>query len=181
MAAMDLHIKPLTIDIWAAFEELFGDHGACNGCWCMYWRIGSDYHKRSREFNKQEFQSIVKKGPPPGLVAFNNDMAVGWCQLTTKASLPWLEKNYNYHHTGNKDVWCISCFYIKRGYRKKGVTSALIKKAIEFVKLSNGKLIEAYPRDAASSFTGFPSTFQKAGFELVIQGKYKRTVMRLIL
>jgi len=178
---MDLNIKQLTIDLWPAFEDLFGKHGACNGCWCMYWRIGSGYHKRSREFNKHEFQSIVKNGPPPGLVAFKNNVAVGWCQLTTKKSLPWLEKNYNYDDIDNQDVWCISCFYIKKGHRRKGVTSALIEKAIEFAKLSKGKLIEAYPGDAASSFTGYPSTFQKAGFKAVTQGKYKRTVMRLIL
>jgi predicted GNAT family acetyltransferase len=178
---MELCIKPLTSDLWPAFEELFGSHGACNGCWCMYWRIGSDYHKRSREYNKQEFQSIVQKGPPPGLVAFENNIAVGWCQLTTKRSLAWLEKNYGYDDTNSKNVWCISCFYIKRGYRKKGVTSTLIENAIEFVKLSKGKLIEAYPIDSASSFTGFPSTFQKAGFKVVTHGKYKRIVMRLIL
>ena len=178
---MELHTKQLTIDLWPAFEELFGSHGACNGCWCMYWRIGSAYHKRSREFNKQEFQNIVQKGPPPGLVAFKDNMAVGWCQLTTKRSLSWLEKNYTYDNTGNKDVWCISCFYIKRGYRRKGVTSALIKDAIEIVKLSKGKLIEAYPADSASSYTGYPSTFRKAGFKVVSQGKYKRTIMRLTL
>jgi len=57
----------------------------------------------------------------------------------------------------------------------------LIENAIEFVKLSKGKLIEAYPIDSASSFTGFPSTFQKAGFKVVTHGKYKRIVMRLIL
>lgn len=178
---MDLHIKPLTIDLWPAFEELFGSHGACNGCWCMYWRIGSDYHKRSREFNKQEFQSIVKKGPPPGLVAFKNDVAVGWCQLTRKRSLSWLEKNYNFNDIDHQDAWCISCFYIKRGYRKKGVTLALIEEAIEFVKLSKGTLIEAYPSNSASSYTGYPSTFQKAGFKVVTLGKYGRIIMRLIL
>jgi len=43
---MKLTIRPLTADLWPAFENLFGENGACNGCWCMYWRIGSAYHKR---------------------------------------------------------------------------------------------------------------------------------------
>jgi hypothetical protein len=42
---MKLQIRPLTADLWPALEELFGKKGACNGCWCMYWRIGAAYRK----------------------------------------------------------------------------------------------------------------------------------------
>jgi hypothetical protein len=31
----------LTPDLWPALEDLFAGKGACGGCWCMYWRIGS--------------------------------------------------------------------------------------------------------------------------------------------
>jgi hypothetical protein len=44
-------------------------------------RIGSAYRKRPREQNKAAFREIVKQGPPPGLLAFDGDVAVGWCQL----------------------------------------------------------------------------------------------------
>ena len=37
----------------------------------MYWRIGSAYYKRPREKNKAAFREIVKRGPPPGLLAFD--------------------------------------------------------------------------------------------------------------
>jgi hypothetical protein len=40
-ADMKLTIRPLTPDLWPALEDLFGKDGACNGCWCMYGRIGS--------------------------------------------------------------------------------------------------------------------------------------------
>ena len=40
---MKLTIGPLTPDLWPALEDLFGKTGACNGCWCIYWRIGSAY------------------------------------------------------------------------------------------------------------------------------------------
>ena len=38
---MKLTIRPLTPALWPALEDLFGKTGVCNGCWCMYWRIGS--------------------------------------------------------------------------------------------------------------------------------------------
>lgn len=77
-------IRPLTPDLWPALEELFGKNGACNGCWCMYWRIGARYRKRLRNANKVAFRNIVKSGPPPGLLVFDGDIAVGWCQLTPR-------------------------------------------------------------------------------------------------
>lgn len=33
---MKLSFKPLTTATWKDFEKLFGEKGACAGCWCMY-------------------------------------------------------------------------------------------------------------------------------------------------
>ena len=62
---MELTVRPLTPALWPALEDLFGEHGACNGCWCMYWRIGSAYRKRPRQANKAAFREVVERGPPP--------------------------------------------------------------------------------------------------------------------
>ena len=91
---MDLVVLPLTPDLWPALEDLFGEHGAVSGCWCMYWRIGSDYRKRPSEENRAAFCELVMQGPPPGLLAFAGDLAVGWCQLTPRAALPWLDHTW---------------------------------------------------------------------------------------
>lgn len=91
---MKLSIRPLTPNLWPALEELFGENGACNGCWCMYWRIGSAYRKTPREKNKLAFRKLVKRGPPPGLIAFHGHLPVGWCQLTPRDALPWLERTW---------------------------------------------------------------------------------------
>jgi hypothetical protein len=71
-----LTIRPLTHELWPDLEDLFGPSGASNGCWCMYWRLGAGYHKRPREENKADFRALVKRGPPPGLLAFNGKLAV---------------------------------------------------------------------------------------------------------
>ena len=91
---MKLVIRELTADLWPALEDLFGAKGACNGCWCMYWRIGSDYYKRPSAANKAAFREIVQHGPPPGLMAFDGDIAMGWCQLTPRDALPWLDRTW---------------------------------------------------------------------------------------
>jgi hypothetical protein len=104
---MNLTIRPLTPDLWPKLEELFGPVGACNGCWCMYWRIGSAYTKRPRGENKKAFKAVVKKGPPPGLVAFADDLAVGWAQVTPRAALPRLDRGR--FQTGRQYCRCGHC------------------------------------------------------------------------
>jgi hypothetical protein len=85
---MELTIRPLTPELWPALEDLFSDSVVCNRCWCMYWRIGGSYRRSPRETNRAAFREVVKRGPPPGLLAFDGDSAVGWCQLTPRDALP---------------------------------------------------------------------------------------------
>jgi GNAT superfamily N-acetyltransferase len=168
--------------LWPALEDLFGENGACNGCWCMYWRIGKAYGKRPRAKNKAEFHEIARKGPAPGLLAFHGDLAVGWCQLTPRDALPWLDRARRLRRVDDVPVWSISCFYIRKGYRKQGVTSALIAAALKAAKSAGAPALEAYPLDAdltgSSSWTGYASTFVRAGFRVVDRHTPPRPIMR---
>jgi hypothetical protein len=56
--------------------------------------MGSAYRKRPRDENKAAFRELVKSGPPPGLLAFDGDVEVGWCQLTPRDALPWLDRTW---------------------------------------------------------------------------------------
>jgi GNAT superfamily N-acetyltransferase len=175
-------VRPLTLDLWPALEDLFGKHGACNGCWCMYWRIGSAYHKRPGKQNKAAFREVVKRGPPPGLLAFDGDVPVGWCQLTPRAALPWLDRTWRLKPPDVVPVWSLSCLYVRKGYRKRGVTSALIAAALKAAKRGKAPALEAYPLDAdltpSASSTGFASTFARAGFKTVARRVPPRPIMR---
>ncbi len=178
----DLGIRPLTAALWPALEDLFGERGACNGCWCMYWRIGAAYRERPRAENKAAFKKIVKRGPPPGLLAFIGDVAVGWCQLTPRSALPWLEHDWRLKCVDAVPVWAISCFYVRIGYRRRGVTSALIAAAITVAERAKAPQLEAYPLDASktpsASGTGYATTFARAGFKTVACHVPPRPIMR---
>ena len=179
---MNLAIRPLTPELWPALEELFGQKGACNGCWCMYWRIGSAYRRRPRTQNKAAFRKVVKRGPPPGLLAFDGDVPVGWCQLTPRADLPWLDRDRRLERVDAVPVWSLSCFYVRKGYRRRGVTSALIAAALETARRGKAPALEAYPLDgdltSSASFTGYSSTFARAGFRTVMRRVPHRPIVR---
>jgi hypothetical protein len=175
-------IRPLTPDLWPALEDLFGKNGACNGCWCMYWRIGARYRKRLRNANKLAFRKIVRNGPPPGLLAFDGNIAVGWCQLTPRDALPWLDKSWRLKCADETPVWSLSCFYIRIGYRRCGVTADLIRAALKEAERAKAPALEAYPLDAtrtpSASGTGYASTFARAGFKIVACHTPPRPIMR---
>jgi len=150
----------------------------------MYWRIGSAYHKRPRARNKSALRRIVRSGPPPGLLAFNGQLAVGWCQFTPREDLPWLDASWLLRRVDDVQVWSITCFYVRRGYRRQGVMSALIAAAVKAARHAKAPALEAYPVDTdvpkstSNLFTGIASTFAHAGFKTVARRMPHRPIMR---
>jgi GNAT superfamily N-acetyltransferase len=179
---MEITVHPLTPDLWPALEDLFGEQGAVSRCWCMYWRIGSDYRKRPPAENKAAFFEVVQNGPPPGLLAFHGDLAVGWCQLTPRNALPWIDRTKRLQRVDDVPVWSLSCFYIRKGYRKQGVMTVLVAAALEAAANAGAPALEAYPLDAdltpSSSHTDYLSTFLRAGFEEVARHAPPRPIVR---
>jgi len=179
---MKITVRPLTPEHWAACEDLFGPKGACNGCWCMYWRIGAAYRRCPADRNKAAFRKIVRSGSPPGLLAFDGERPVGWCQLTPRSALPWLDRTWRLRRVDEVPVWSLSCFYVRIGYRRQGITSALIAAALQAARRAKAPALEAYPLDAqktpSTSSTGFLTTFERAGFRTVAQHVPTRPIVR---
>jgi GNAT superfamily N-acetyltransferase len=179
---MKVTVHPLTPDLWLAFEDLFSDSGVCSRCWCMYWRIGAAYRKRPGKTNKAAFREIVEHGPPPGLLAFDGDVAVGWCQLTPRDQVPELDRAWRLKRVDDVPIWSISCLYVRKGYRRRGITSVLIAAALKAAKHAGAPALEAYPLDRnlspSSTSTGIVSTFERAGFKTVACRVPPRPIMR---
>jgi GNAT superfamily N-acetyltransferase len=116
------------------------------------------------------------------LVAFDGDVAVGWCQLTPRDELPWLDRAWRLKRVDQVPVWSVSCFYVRIGYRRQGVTSALIAAALTAAKRAGAVALEAYPLDASktpsASGTGYATTFARAGFRTVACHVPPRPIMR---
>ena len=181
---MSLTIRPLTPDLWPDLENLFGPLGACNGCWCMYWRIGAGYRRRPREDSRADFRGVVERGPPPGLIAFDGKLAVGWCQVTPRDALPFMNQVWRLRRVDDKPVWSLSCLYVRKGYRRRGITAALIRAAMDAARTAGAPALEAYPFDAtlspSATGTGYASTFARLGFETVARRAPPRPIMRYV-
>src|SRR5215475_1439548 len=181
---IELTIRPVTRDLWPALEELFGKSGASNGCWCMYWRLGGAYRDTPRGANREALRQIVERGSPPGLLAFDGNLPVGWCQLTPRDALPWLDHMWWFARVEAVPVWSISCFFVRRGYRRQGVMTQLIYAALKTAKRARAPALEGYPIDTSAPkstsniFTGTAAAFARAGFKVVARRASARPIMR---
>jgi hypothetical protein len=181
----DLTVSPLTARTWPALEDLFGRNGASSGCWCMYWRLGPRYHERPREQNKHDLRQLAESGQPPGLLAFDGDLAVGWCELAPRADLMWLDRTPHLRPVDDLPVWSVACFYVRRGHR--GVMAALIEGAVPVAESAGVPALEAYPVDTSvdghtrNLFPGVAAEFARHGFDVVARRKPDRPIMRRTL
>ncbi len=179
-------IHPLTPERWSAFEILFGPKGACAGCWCMWWRMKrSEWEKQKGEGNKQAMKAIVHSGQIPGILAYQSGQLVAWCSVAPRENFSLIERSCILKPIDDKSVWSITCLFIAKRMRRKGVTLELLYAAIDYVKKNGAKIIEGYPLDTNKdnypvvfAGTGFYSTFKKAGFKECVRRSTTRPIMR---
>jgi GNAT superfamily N-acetyltransferase len=183
---LNLEIYPLDYSRWGDFEILFGKRGACGGCWCMAWRLKpSEFNRQKGEGNKLAMQSLVRQNEQIGLLAYIDGEPVGWCAIAPRENYPKLENSKVWKRIDGNPVWSITCFFIAKPYRRKGLSLELIKGAVNFCRTNGVKIIESYPvvpyRDNipdAFAWTGFPNVFEKAGFVVAERRSPSKPVMR---
>ncbi len=180
-----IEIAPATPDRWPDLERLFGERGACGGCWCMVWRsTNADYERRKGSGNKRAFKKIVSSGAVPGLLAYSKKEPIGWCSVAPRSSFSFLERSRILEPVDDSPVWSVSCLFVKRGYRGCGVSVKLLKAAVDFARQHGAPAVEGYPNDPkatmadAFAWTGIASAFERAGFQEVARRSPNRPIMR---
>lgn len=185
-AAPKLQIHPLTPARWRDLEALFGERGACGGCWCMYWRLTrSDYERKKGAGNKKAFKKVVDSGPPPGLLAYTDGKPVASCAIGPREIYPALERSRVLARIDDAPAWSVTCFFVARPFRRQGVTVELLKAATAFARKNGAGVVEGYPVEPRKgrmpdvfAYTGLPSAYRKAGFMEVLRRSETRPIMR---
>ncbi len=104
----EITVSPLTVERWDDLERLFGDNGACGGCWCMWWKqTGSEFERMKYEQNRQAMHLLVESGRVPGLLAYVNDVPVGWCAVEPRENYPRLSRSRTLKKVDDTPVWSV--------------------------------------------------------------------------
>lgn len=178
---------PLTPDRWPDLEKLFGERGACAGCWCMWWRLPrAQWIKQKGESNRRAFQQLVSNGAVAGVLAYRGPEPIGWCAVAPRSEYVRLSKARTLKPVDEKPVWSITCFFVARPWRRRGVTVRLLDAAVALARKHGGAIVEGYPVDPkkdqpdAFVYTGLASAFREAGFVEVARRSSSRPIMRSI-
>jgi GNAT superfamily N-acetyltransferase len=138
--------------------------------------------------NKRAMRAIVRRGAVPGLLAYEGRAPVGWCALAPREEYSSLERSRIAKPIDDKPVWSVTCFFVARTHRRRGVTVALLRAAAKHVAARGGRILEGYPTTGSSgawadvtAYHGTVAAFAKAGFAEVARPSRTRAVMRRTL
>jgi GNAT superfamily N-acetyltransferase len=183
-----LRVEPVTPAHWSDLEALFGERGACGGCWCMaFRRTRKEFDANKGEGNRRVLRRLVKSGAPVGVLAYKGTEPVGWCAVAPKSEFIVLLNSRNFSALQDPRVWSVTCFFITKEHRGQGVGLALLKGAIKLAKENGAKVVEGYPHEPSQQlpapfvWTGIASVFRNAGFKEVERKSKHRPLMRIQL
>jgi GNAT superfamily N-acetyltransferase len=179
----------LTPERWADFEEFFGPRGAAGGCWCMWWRLTArEFDAQKGEGNRRAMKAIVDSGRVPGILAYHEGYAVGWCSVAPREEFPRLGRSRILKPVDDEPVWSVVCFFIAKSHRRRGVARRLLEAALDYVRESGGRIVEGYPVEPEkssipdlSAYHGLASMFRSAGFKEVARRSETRPMMRYVI
>ncbi len=184
--------KELSPTTWSDFEALFAKHnGVWGGCWCMFYHTKGEFLiKEHGPENKKTKKALVKKRRTHGIIVYSGETPIGWVQYGPKPELPRLDASKTYQSLGldnkEKKLWRITCFFVDRNNRKRGIAGFGLKAALTSIKKKGGGLVEAYPstkpnKGASLMWSGTVGMFENAGFEVASQlGKSSVVMQRTV-
>ena len=163
-------------------------------CWCLSWRLSS---KENRELTgtarADRVRELCARTRAPGVLAYRDGEVAGWAGVAPRSELHPFATSRKIPHVDELDVWSIWCIRVRPGYRKQGVTSALIDGAVDYARSSGAPAVESYPVDnggtrvdTTMAFVGTRSMFERAGFAKAadtdsVSGGIPRILMRRML
>ena len=184
---MKLDVKPLTLERWPDFVELFEQRGPrgghrnvpAHGCWCMFWRDRSLEHGAPK---KRGMHGLVRAGEEPGLLAYDGDEAVGWVSIAPREQYEALLASPQYRpQDADEGVWSIVCFVVDKPRQREGIRGVLLAGALDHASVRAAAAVEAYPhRVKKDDYMGHVDLFAEHGFE-VLRETAKRAVVRRAL
>jgi ribosomal protein S18 acetylase RimI-like enzyme len=191
MTEVSLH--PATVDRVEDALAVLGSGGGA-ACCCQYWRLSSSAYSSASVAKRRSLLSAQTAATPvPGLLAYVEEIPAGWCGFGIRDRMERLVRSRTIPVVDDEPVWSIFCFTVRVGYRRLGLSRALLDGVIKYARENGAPAVEAYPIDPAGSrvhataaYVGTSSMFEDAGFRRVAQtqarsARLHRWLMRLDL
>ena len=194
----EVTIVPANEASWEDLQGVLGTRGYHSGCWCQRfksrgreWDSGAvPVGERAGRLRKQTGCDQPEADTTSGLVAYLDGEPAGWCAVEPRTAyvrlgrVPWAGRAEDKTDDG---IWAVTCFVTRRDFRRRGISRALARAAVDFARQRGARALEGYPMITQPGqeitwgelHVGSRSIFADAGFAEVSHPTLRRVVMRI--
>jgi len=181
-------VRALGPDTWPAYARLMDRHGGVfGGCWCTWFHTMQADKTHTAEGNRALKERLVRDDGAHAALLFDGDEAVAWCQFGSPAELPNIYHRRQYD--AEADVvpdYRVTCLFVDKARRRRGLSLAVLRGALDLVAAAGGGVVEGYPHDTQGQrvsvlYTGTRELFERAGFGYVRAKGQRNCVMRVVV
>jgi len=178
-------------------QTVFGTRGQASRCQCQRYKLrpresfaSFPAEERAHRLRQQTDCGHPGSDATSGLVAYLDGEPVGWCAVEPRTEYEGLVRNNRVPWAGRAEdksddsVWAVTCLFTRAGFRKRGVSRALARAAVDFARERGARAIEGYPMTTKNVIleelhVGTEGVFADAGFTEVSRPTLRRVVMRV--
>lgn len=196
-ASPGIAVVPANEVDWDDLRRVFGTRGPASRCQCQRYKLNRresfasfPVEERADRLRRQTGCDDPGPGTTSGLVAYLDGEPVGWCAVEPRTAyqglvrnnrVPWSDRSED---KSDESVWAVTCCCVRPGFRRRGVSRALIRAAVDFAREHGARALEGYATTTTGVIpeelhVGIHGTFEAAGFIEVSRPTVRRTVMRM--
>jgi GNAT superfamily N-acetyltransferase len=200
MTAADdaVSVVPANRASWQDLQTVFGTRGPARRCQCQRFKLqrGESFAAFPVEERAHRLRRQTESGHPgsartSGLVAYLDGQPAGWCAVEPRPAFTGLVRNNRVPWEGRAQedrsdgsIWAVTCVFTRAGFRRRGVSRALVRAAVPFARERGARAIEGYPITTTEVIleellVGTWGVFADAGFTEVSRPTLRRAVMRI--
>ena len=196
-AAAAISVVPANEASCDDLQAIFGNRGAASRCQCQRYKLqpkeafgNFPAEERAFRLRQQTDCGHPDSDSTSGLVAYLDGEPVGWCAVEPRPAYSGLVRVFRVPWDGRSEdktddrVWAVTCLLTRSGYRKRGVSRALARAAVDFARERGARALEAYPMTSKNALleeihVGTESVYADAGFTEVHRPSIRRAVVQI--
>ncbi len=192
-----ISVAPANEASWEDLQTVFGTRGQASRCQCQRYKLrpresfrSFPAEERAHRLREQTDCGHRESGTTSGLIAYLDGEPVGWCAVEPRTTYGGLLRTFRVPWEGRAEdktddsVWAVTCFFTRAGFRKRGVSRALARAAVDFARERGARAVEGYPMTTKDVIleelhVGTEGVFAAAGLSEVNRPTLRRVVMRI--
>lgn len=192
-----VRVVPANTTTWEDLQTVLGTRGQASRCQCQRYKLrpGEAFAKfpveeRAWRLRQQAECDTPGSSSTSGLVGYLDEEPVGWCAVEPRSAYGGLVRGFRVPWEGRDEdrsdptVWAVTCVHTRVGFRRRGVSRAMVRGAVDHARAAGARALEAYPMVTTDVIgeelhPGILETFVAAGFTEVSRPTSRRCVVRI--